>query len=136
MKRRHWLQLVGALSIQGLTSVRGRELSGTIDRSGQSLLFESLHRARTECDQLLATNTGHDLRANQEALVELSSLLRHAYEQCQAGQQISPSFCQACRDAVHRVDETLTSNDLASIDRRVFQDVSQLLAEEVQRAAV
>jgi hypothetical protein len=134
MKRRHWLQLVGALAIQGMTSARGREYSVMADRSGQNLLAEALRQARSDCDQLLVTDAGHSLPANQESLVELSRLLRHADEQCQAGRQLSPSFCQACRDAIHRVDETLLTNGGCSIARSGFQNVRRLLEEEVQRA--
>jgi hypothetical protein len=135
MKRRHWLQMVGALTFQGMTSARGRELPVTADRSDQNSLADALHQARTACDQLLVTDAGHRRPANRESLVELSRLLRHADEQCQAGRVLSPSFCQACRDAIHRVQESLTTNQLGSVDRSGLQNASHLLAEEVQRAA-
>jgi hypothetical protein len=134
MKRRHWLQLVGALAIQGMMSLRSREAMGSIHRAVQNSLADALGHARADCDQLL-TEFGRSLPAVQEPLVELTRLLRHADEQCQAGRQLSPSFCQACRDAIHRVEESLAANGKGSVDRRAFQDVSHLLSEEVHRVA-
>jgi hypothetical protein len=94
MKRRHWLQLVGVLSIQGMTSVRGGESTAATDRSDQSPLSEALRRARADCDRLLETNSGQSLPAAKDSLVELSRLLRYAEDQCQAGRPLSPSFCR------------------------------------------